>query len=863
MQWIKQYIVYASLIYIIAYSTVASAINNDIAEHFLLDDQMAAVEKEFSRQPLQPSREDGITINYWLDMQQYIDPPKDQKASKSRQENNPVVTAEEAEKEPEMAILHVTLNAADIGEHFISIASDNRVLISPDVLQAMGVPQILYPSAASDEPLSLNDMAPTLRYHLNIDAGELALTVAPDVLAGQTLDLNTRQPSTAEWIQDTSAFVNYNLNYNQSAGGQAVFQSPFELAMNTHGVFASSNFTYGQGQPVRRTQSQMVYDNPALMQRWMLGDIQASSGRGGGALGGLQVSSNFGMQLDLLTVPGMELQAMLATPSEVEVYINGNMISKESLPAGPLTITNPPTYGSNGDVELVIRDAFGREQRYNYDFYGAGGLLAPGLHSYNYSVGISRQQLTNANITYRGNPVVMATHRIGINNWLTSSFGAELRGDDAGLNMQAIWAAGFLGQFNVSMAGSRRAGLNGLLSSLQYIFPNNRFISSSLSAQWQTLSFGNVLADPNQRNTEHWNGRINLGLPLGGLGSLSARYQYHRNFDQSNERQVSALLSGRLPFGIGLSTQATRVWKADQTVADTWNFNMNYSFKNGSFLSANFALTDGVKSMNIQLQKSLPFGEGVGYRASLNSIDKSKPLSSQELQYQNSYGKAALTRSDSSASPSYAGKINSAFLWAGGGLHMTRPVNNGYAIIRVNQMPGIGVRFNNQDVGVTDASGELVVPNLNAYADNHIDLNIESLPLGYNIDSSTKTVTTSFRSGGVVEFNIVKMQVLEGMAFYRIKGEKISAQYSGFELVKQGEEPVQAIIGYGGVLYMENIQPGQYDARIFNETKNCHFKLSVPEVDDFIVDLGDVVCDLDADPPDLQSTKQFNQKEVK
>jgi len=764
-----------------------------------------------------------------------------------------VKEAPEVDPEPEMAILHVTLNTADAGEHFMAITADGDVLLQAAVLQAIGLPDVEVQkisvgrkAASEDDQLSLRAMAPKLAYKLDAQAGELTITANPAILAGRMLDLNTRKPSEALLIQDTAAFVNYTLNYNRSRGSKGQVVAPFELGLNVAGLFASGNFTYQQGQAVVRTQSQLVYEIPDMLQRWELGDIQASAGpSGGGALGGIRLSSNFGIKPELLTLPSLELQTMLATPSDVEVYINGNLVSKESVPAGSLIITNPPFYGGAGDAVLVVRDAFGREQRYDYSFYTSSSLLAPGLHDYNYAFGWPQQRTNSGQIQYGGKATLMGFHRYGVNDWLTAGLGGELNGSNLGLNTQITWLPGRLGQLDFSLAGSRRASLQGFSGLASYSYQGSGLVSPSLTFRWQTPHFGSVLADSIQAQTQRWNAGINLGIGLDKLGSLSGRFSLNKNFDHSSEKKASILFSTSVMGKLSLSAQAIRAWNAGRSSSEQYNLNINYPFDNGLYLSAGFSLTDGVKSFNIQLLRSLPFGDGFGYRASADGGQDSDLRSTQELQYQNSYGEVAVNRSGSAKNPAYGARLSSALLLAGGRAHISRPVRNGFAVVRVGEMANVKVQFNHQPVGETDSRGVLVVPHMIAYSDNDISIDADNVPLGYSIDATSRIVTSSFRGGGLVEFKVAKLQVLEGKAFYRIGGEKKEAQYSGLELVSD-DEKVQAIIGYGGVFYMENIQAGNYEARIFNETRDCHFKLTVPESESLIVDLGDVVCEIGA-----------------
>ncbi len=77
--------------------------------------------------------------------------------------------------------------------------------------------------------------------------------------------------------------------------------------------------------------------------------------------GGAQVSRNFGLAPDLVTIPQPSASGSAAVPSTVDIYINNVRAHTQSVPAGPFVIANIPAVTGDGDVRMVVRDANGRE----------------------------------------------------------------------------------------------------------------------------------------------------------------------------------------------------------------------------------------------------------------------------------------------------------------------------------------------------------------------------------------------------------------------------------------------------------------------------------------------------------------------
>ena len=113
-------------------------------------------------------------------------------------------------------------------------------------------------------------------------------------------------------------------------------------------------------------------------------------------------------------------------PSTVDVYVNNALVSRQSVPPGPFSITNIPIVSGTGEAQLVVRDLLGREQVITQPFYGAATLLKEGLADYSYELGAQRQNFGQTSSDY-AKALASATYRKGV----TESFTAELHGEAA------------------------------------------------------------------------------------------------------------------------------------------------------------------------------------------------------------------------------------------------------------------------------------------------------------------------------------------------------------------------------------------------------------------------------------------------
>ena len=105
-----------------------------------------------------------------------------------------------------------------------------------------------------------------------------------------------------------------------------------------------------------------------------------------------------------------------------------------------------------------------------------------------------------------------------------------------------------------------------------------------------------------------------------------------------------------------------------------------------------------------------------------------------------------------------ADPIDGAIAVAGGGVFATNRIDDAFAVVDVGA-PNVEVRSRNNVVGHTNSSGRLIVPDLNSWDPNQIDIDPQNLPVDAAV-RDTRTVVVPANSGGVV----VDFQVKEAAA---------------------------------------------------------------------------------------------------
>ena len=292
----------------------------------------------------------------------------------------------------ERVLLPVSVNGVSKGE-LLAFLEDGDIFLRVADLEDAGVRGFSgrRVPAPEGELVALGSLAPDVTFSFDTEAVALTLTTFPRYLGNTTRDLGNSRPDSIAYSTDTSAFVNYSVNWHNFKSLDAFA----ETGVSFHGnLLYASGSRDAQGRFTRGLTSYTVDDREHLT-RWVVGDDFASAGTLGGALllGGVGVSRNFELDPYFVRYPTFGLSGAVMTPSTADVYVNGAIVRREQLPPGQFDLTNLPVPAGSGNATVVIRDAFGGERTLASPFYSSSAVLARGLSEYTYNIGFVRRPL--------------------------------------------------------------------------------------------------------------------------------------------------------------------------------------------------------------------------------------------------------------------------------------------------------------------------------------------------------------------------------------------------------------------------------------------------------------------------------------
>jgi len=738
------------------------------------------------------------------------------------------------------AVLDLVVNEAKAGQ-VLAVIRRADILVPPEALRRAGVREVEGRTeiVGTRSFVSLASLAPGVRYRLDEKALVLQLTARPEQLGTHRLDFRNQQRAFT-FSRTTSAFLNYGLDWRQSSSRSATA----ELGLNLRGVLLTTSGTWQPGRRFVPGLTSVVLDDRARLRRIVVGESFAGDRLLGGniLLAGVKVARDYSVDPYFVQYPLLGMSGLVETPSTVEVYVDGRLVRQERLQPGRFELANIPVPVGSSRTQVVVRDVFGREQELRAPYYLANKVLAAGLHEYEYGVGLPRVNASDYSVAYE-EPVLLARHRYGFTNWFTAGMRLEARehlvsgGPSVNLRMP-------IGEFE--LAGALSGGRNGTggAMALGYAFTGSPF-SIGLSGRAATERYRTIasrlVGDESRFEVSGY-----AGVRIGRGGSLSIQHAQGETFERVARSRTSlfgSLRAGRrahLAVSVG-RTESNGVAAADASVGLTFALGA----RNVATVSA--GVMDGNPMTSLELMRSLPVGEGCGYR--LRTGAAGDPFASGRFEYQSPYGRHEITEESRNGLNAAGVSIAGGVVAIGGSLFATRPVRDGYGLLRVPGVKGVRGYVSNQQVGRTNGRGDLLMPNLLPYYANRVSIADQDVPVGHEVPVREQAVGPSYRGGAVVTFKADKISAVTGTVRVASDAGEAVPEYGDLVVQKRNEGIDLSPVGRGGRFYFERLAPGRYTATVRYHGASCDFTLVVPPSQAPVVNAGTYSCRLEAKVP--------------
>ncbi|MBI2358337.1 MAG: fimbrial biogenesis outer membrane usher protein [Deltaproteobacteria bacterium] len=751
-------------------------------------------------------------------------------------------------QDTEELILRVAVNTLAKGDFIVLMTPDGDVRLKTRDFARLGIKDPgKHIEIRGEKYVSLKSLEPDVTFKVDLTELKLDIQVSAQLLGETVRDLSTGLPR-GRLAKDTSAFFNYAASYETTKDfGAGTFTVPTEIGMRYGDFLLLSTSSFQRNEDEKsfvRLHTSILKDDPEKLRRFTLGDFTGLSGPLGSSvlMGGLSIAKNFAIDPYFWRFASPGFEGIATTPSQIEIYQRGQVLQTYRVPPGRFVLQNLPGAVSGlGEYTIIVKDAFGREQRFDRPYYLASTFLKDGIHDYSYNIGFERKDFGRESFQY-GDVNFLAFHNLGLRDRINIGFAAEGSKGLIHFGPTSAFKLGTYGVTGLATAFSHSEGKSGFGGLFAYEFLS-RFFSTRMSLRAFSANYLNLsLASATQKTMLE--ATFSVGLNLERLGFVTGEFtttkvhagQGRDRFALSYNKQLTKDLA------LFLSTSTT---KSDRTSTE---FFAGLNFFIGRGVSANFSHTtrDGENREALTLLKSAPDTEGLGFRLAAERISPEKDTERIDgnglLQYNGPYGTYTSEYRRLLGTDNYSFSASGGVAAVGNSFHLTRPISDSFAVVRVAGLKGVEVKFNNRPQGTTGSQGELLLPSILSFHSNKIDIEPAHVPLNYSIDKVTEEVTPLFRSGALVEFKLARIQELVGIIIYLENGQQKPVEYGQLEVLGL-ERPVEVPIGKEGEFYLENLPRGRYTGRVLSKGRECRINIVIPESDDMTIDLGVVRCE--------------------
>ena len=585
-----------------------------------------------------------------------------------------------------------------------------------------------------------------------------------------------------------------------------------------------------------RYDTQWVLSDPDKLYSIRAGDIVSTPVAGSRPLrlGGVQIARNFNLQPDFISYPLPEFIGSSTVPSSVELYINNLRTYQNNVRPGPFVVETAPYISGAGTAQIVTTDALGRQTTATLPFYVSSELLKPGLTDYSVSMGTVREDYGMESFSYAGHTVVDASLRHGLNQWLTLDAHVEGTSD--------IQVIGGGGEFRISQWGIANAtvlnssGANNQRGQ-QYVIGYSYFAPS-----------GGITLQHMERDRDYSDVGVRYGSDLLlrsdqfiaalslGHGTLSAGYFSIDTVDETKQSYAS------FSYGRSLSNGASLLFGYNASLDGSGDSSilLSVTIAFGERRSVNSSLTRddaGNYSAQIAASQTQALGGGWGWGVSAGSGESR--FTEVDISWRGDYIGVNAGAYNSVNDTTYWGDIRGSIGVVDNRYFIANFIPDAFALVDTGEFSEVPIRFANQAMGDTDARGLRIIPWLNAYTPNYLEIDPHDLPVDTDIAMTARYVRPAYRSGVRIPFNIEQVSA----AIVTLLDARAKPLPPGLDVIVKGTE-ITGLTGWDGQVYFDNLPRGDIEFESTTSTgRICHARGTYTPIPGTIPSLGPLICD--------------------
>jgi outer membrane usher protein FimD/PapC len=684
--------------------------------------------------------------------------------------------------------------------------------------------RIKLPIQVKDTELVKLDEIKGLSYSYDENEQILLIKTLDKNLESHVVDLNGNAITEDQLIAQKSiqtVILNYEVNNTYSddenyfsTAANAIYNSNYGLFQS--GYLYNRNTEQSRNQSVR-LESKWQYIDAEKIRSYVIGDFNSNTVDWGSSLRllGLQWSSAYTLRSDIITAALPQFSGNAALPSSLDLFVNQQKIYSGEIPSGPFDVKSLPFISGN-EITLVTTDALGQQQVNKQYYYYSPKILKEGIQEFSVDVGVPRYNYSTKSNDYDSDIVFASgSLRQAISNSQTATGHLETSTDGLA-NIGVGYAQNIAGRgvWNFNVVGSSYEGIEGFLGLIGV--EGRLSSSSSFNFSYQGASKGyydlarlslinyqnsNFSVDSDVvENSATAEEIIRAGLNFNPIPGWSISSNYNR-LKYTNEQYDL--------FSLSLSGNITNRINLYSSLYQDFNDHDNY----GAYLALRFDLSSKLKAST---SVSNDYGN-IKYTQELNSISDSK-LGSFGWGVTTTYseGESDLNTAyvDYRSRPAYLfgrysqfGSSSQSMLGARGALVIAQgdifasnEIGDAFAIVK-NAGPRSEIINGGVNLGKASKNGNFLIPHLTPYAKNHIYLDTQYLPIGWEAEKTENLAIAGYQQGIVLDFsakNIISATVV-------LLDKDLKPLPVGYSVSLNGQ--TGSMVGYDGEVFLRGLLP--------------------------------------------------------
>ena len=672
-----------------------------------------------------------------------------------------------------------------------------------------------------------------------------------------------------------SGFLNmrFGAAYQRYEDSDGLFDFPailFDGALRWNGIVLEGEAQVGLDGAITRRDTRLVYDFPDEAIRVSAGDISLRSNDSLAVppLLGVSIQKSYAdLQPSTNIRPTGRRSFRIEHPSDVSVMVNGREVRRLQLAPGEYGLSDLPLSTGDNNVQLRIKDQFGKEEVVDYSILFNRTLLQPGINEWSLAAGIATASGPKGPAYAVSTPMLSAAYRNGLSEDLT-----------AGLNFQSSNDAMIVGGSALQQTPMALMTLDGSVSAA----PNASIgwlagLELDLNAEWFGGAFGSA-----QFGAEVSSGRYLQALDQSPTGLSHIRFNgsIARPFSNGYTASVSGyylLSSEEREEGFGTSLSLNRALASDLSVGISGNYEerpadtdqspnieslngvsflarLNYRPSLASNLSLQFDSGTGVTTGRI----GSTFDSGsantgvdveIQHKPAVPGGGDTEHLASADLSYSDGRIEAGLSQSEhverlgtNVHSRRTAVNLGTAVAFADDKVAFGRPVHGGFAIVDTHKsLAESEIRldpFQDKYKAASDGLGPLLVSDIASYAPSNLSYDVEHVPVGYDLGSGSFDFIAPYKAG----FNLLigsEFSVTATGALYDEVGKPVMLTAGTISTPQYRDKKIVVFTNATGIFTAQGLKAGVWTFET-NDDPVKRYVLKIPDDAVGFLDLGDL-----------------------